>query len=121
MEFEIIEQKENLLFKRKEMQINLEAQITPSKKEIIEKIAEKFSVNPENISIKGIHGKFGSKDFTININIYSSKEDKEKTEPKEKKSGSESQIQETPQSPEQKSPANADNNLINKENKSETE
>jgi ribosomal protein S24E len=86
MEFEITQEKENPLFNRKEIQLSLEAQITPSKNEVIQSIVEKFSTQPENININGIHGKFGSNNFIINANIYSSKEDKEKTEPKSKKS-----------------------------------
>ena len=87
MEFEIIKEKENPLFGRKEIQVNLEAQITPSKDEAINSIVQKFSTNVENISLKGIHGKFGSKEFTIDANIYSSKEEKENMEPKSKNHG----------------------------------
>ena len=87
MELEITSENENPLFKRKEVQLSLETQITPSKNEVIESLAEKFSTQAENISIKGIHGKFGSNDFTISANIYSTKEDKEKSERKSKKKG----------------------------------
>ena len=100
MEFEIIKEKENILFNRKEIQIKLEAQITPSKNEMFEAIAQKFSSQPENISLKGIHGKFGTKEFIVNANIYSSKEDKEKTEPNSKKKSVEGEtptkVKETP-------------------------
>ena len=85
MKFEITKEKENPLFGRKEIQADIEAQITPSKNEMINLIAQKFSTQPENISIKGIHGRFGSRNFLVNANIYSSKEEKEKTEPKSKK------------------------------------
>ena len=85
MKFEITKEKENPLFGRKEIQAYIEAQITPSKNEMINLIAQKFSTQPENISIKGIHGRFGSRNFLVNANIYSSKEEKEKTEPKSKK------------------------------------
>jgi ribosomal protein S24E len=84
MEFEIIKEKENPLFKRKEIQISLEAQVTPSKNEMIDLIAKKFSTQSENISMKGIYGKFGSRNFTINANIYSSKEEKDEVESKKK-------------------------------------
>ncbi len=115
MEFEIIEEKENPLFKRKEIQVNLDAQTTPSRNEMTESIAQKFSTQPENISLKGIHGRFGSKNFIINANIYSSKEEKEKTEPKRKKN-------QTPQTESQEqthaeSQSDSENKeLINKEN-----
>ena len=51
MEFEIIKEKENPLFGRKEIQINVEAQVTPSRNEIKDLIAQKFSTQQENISI----------------------------------------------------------------------
>ena len=108
MEFEIIKEKENLLFKRKEIQVSLDAQITPNKNEMIESIAQRFSIQPENISIKGIHGRFGSKNFMINANIYSSKEEKEKTEPKRKKNQGET--------PAESQSDSENKELINKEN-----
>ena len=108
MEFEIIKEKENPLFKRKEIQVSLDAQITPNKNEMTESIAQKFSTQPENIIIKGIHGRFGSKNFIINANIYSSKEEKEKTEPKRKKNQGETHAE---------SQSDLENKeLINKEN-----
>ena len=87
MEAEIINEKENPLFKRKEVQISVENQVTPSREEILGLVAQKFSTQPENISIKGIHGRFGSKIFMINANIYSSSEGREKAEPKKKVKG----------------------------------
>ena len=48
-------------------------------------LAEKFSVPEENIKIKGIHGKFGSKIFSIAANIYASAEAKDAVEIKKKK------------------------------------
>ena len=85
MELKIIKEKENSLFARKEVQLSLEATVPPKKDEAATLIAQQFSTQPENISVKGVYGKFGSKEFTINANIYSSKEEKEKTELKRKK------------------------------------
>ncbi len=73
-------EKENPLFNRKEIQINVEAEITPSHEEAKKLISEKFSTQPEKIRIKKIAGKFGSKVFEISANIYSSEEEKNKTE-----------------------------------------
>ncbi len=84
-EFKILEEKENSLFNRKEAVIEVKADVTPSKAEAEKLISEKFSAPIENIKIKKISGKFGSKIFTITVNIYSSKEDKDKIEPKGKK------------------------------------
>jgi len=86
MEIEIIQENQNPLFNRKEIKFHVEADVTPSEKEIIELIAQKFSSQPENISVKGIHGKFGTKEFTVGANIYASQEDKETIENKKKKS-----------------------------------
>lgn len=83
--FKIIEEKENPLFKRKEIKFTIDAEITPSHANIEKLISEKFSTQLENIKIKNILGKFGSKTFTVSVNIYASKEDKENTEPKSKK------------------------------------
>ncbi len=104
MELEIIKEKENLLFARKEIQASVETQVTPSRNEIQELIAQKFSTQRENVSINGIHGRFGSKTFMINANIYSSKEEKEKNEPKSKRSSSETPAEEPSQTPSPESP-----------------
>jgi ribosomal protein S24E len=85
MELKILEEKNNELFDRKEIKSVVEAEITPSRKEILDVLAEKYKVPKENIKIKGIHGKFGSKTFAVEANIYSSKETREKVELKKKK------------------------------------
>ncbi len=85
MEIKILEEKKNPLFNRKEIQISLFSEISPNKTEVKKLISEKFSAPEENIEIKKISGKFGSKDFLIIFNVYSSKEDKEKIERKSKK------------------------------------
>jgi len=82
---EIIKEISNPLFKRKEIKATLESEISPSNSEVEKQLAEKFSVPAKNIKIKNILGKFGSKIFTINANIYESADDKETTEPKSKK------------------------------------
>jgi len=83
--FNILEKKENPLFNRKEIIANVEAEITPSRKKIKELISKKLSISSENIKIKNILGKFGSKIFIINANIYDSEKDKDNVEPKSKK------------------------------------
>jgi len=86
--FKIIGEKENLLFKRKEIKFTIDAEVTPSRAAVEKLISEKFSTQPKNIKIKNILGKFGSKTFTVSVNIYASKEDKESIEPKSKKDAS---------------------------------
>ena len=97
--FKILEEKENPLFNRKEIQTSIEAEITPNSLDVKKLISEKFSTQIENIKIKKISGKFGSKTFTITANIYSSKEDKDKIEPekKGKKVEKQEEVQESPE------------------------
>ncbi|RLG15968.1 hypothetical protein DRN69_02085 [Candidatus Pacearchaeota archaeon] len=83
--FHVLEEKENHLFNRKEIVIVVESDVNPKREETKKLISEKFSSPSENIVIKEIKGRFGSKLFTIKAHIYSSKEDKERIEPKSKK------------------------------------
>lgn len=78
----IINQKENKLFNRKEVQVSLDSPVTPSKVEVEKSLSEQFSAPVEVIAVKKISNKFGSKSFTIIANIYTSEEDKKKIEPK---------------------------------------
>ncbi len=98
--FKILEEKENQLFNRKEIQVSIEAEVTPSNSDIEKLISEKFSTQIENIKIKKILGKFGSKTFTVFANIYASKEDKENIEPKSKKKSAEGEVPEETTQPE---------------------
>ena len=81
---EILIEKENPLLKRKQVKILVETNKNPSMKEAETLISEKFKVKGEEIAIKEIQGKFGRETFLIKANIYKTKEDKEKTEPKQK-------------------------------------
>jgi ribosomal protein S24E len=83
-ELNIINEKENPLFKRKEVKVVLEAEKALSKDEAAKIIANSFSAKPESIAIKKISGKFGVNTFKIDANLYHSEEDKLKTEPKPK-------------------------------------
>lgn len=84
-EFKIIEEKENPLFNRKEIKGSIESEVAPSRAEIIEILSKKFSVPAENIKIKKILGKFGSKTFDVEANIYFSEKEKDSIELKKKK------------------------------------
>jgi len=81
----IIQEKENNLFKRKEIQAEINALKVPSKEELSELIAKKFSAEKQAIVIEKINGKFGSSLFMISAKIYHSSADKDKIEPKSKK------------------------------------
>ena len=78
MNLKITGEKINSLFKRKEIELSIVANITPNKKETKKYLSEKLSAPIENIYIKKISGKFGSKDFKIIAHVYESKKDKEK-------------------------------------------
>ncbi len=81
----ILKETDNPLLKRKEIEVSIEADVTPQIQEAEEIVSKKFSTNPENIKIKKIQGKFGSRNFIITVNVYSSKDEKERIESKQKK------------------------------------
>jgi len=81
---QIIEQKDNPLFNRKEIKVLVEAPITPSINEAEKIISDKFPSAIENVKINKVKGRFGCKTFLINANIYNTFEDKENFEPKKK-------------------------------------
>lgn len=85
MEAKIIEEKQNPLFARKEIILEVKNEVVPSYAEVEKIISEKFSAQPEAIKIRKIDAKFGSNVFTVYANVYSSKEDKDNTETKTKK------------------------------------
>ena len=85
MELKITEEKENALFNRKEIKGFIDSEIVPSRVETSKILSEKFKIPLENIKIKKIVGKFGSKTFSVEANIYSSKQDKDSIELKKKK------------------------------------
>lgn len=84
METETLNEKENSLFNRKEIQINMNLEATPSYEQAKKFIAEKFSVSEDCIEIKKVDARFGKIDFIIYAHIYNSKEEKESIEPKPK-------------------------------------
>lgn len=84
MEFKEIRKHENPLFNRKEVEVIVETHSSLKVSEAEQMLAEKYSSSPENIKVKKIAGKFGSKKFLITANIYHTKEDKEKIEQKAK-------------------------------------
>ena len=85
MELKIIEEKENPLFNRKEIAASITNNVVPSTMDVEKLLSEKYSTPAENIQVKKILGKFGSKSFEITANIYNTKKDKNQTEVKTKK------------------------------------
>ncbi len=85
MELKIIQENENPLFGRKEIVASVASEIVPSRSEILSELAKKFSVPEINVKIKRILGNFGSKEFDIMANVYSSADEKNAIEIKKKK------------------------------------
>lgn len=95
MSLHIIEEKENKLFKRKEIRAAMESEITPSRNSVLDLLSKKFSVPSDNIKIKSIKGNFGMKTFTILANIYQSAHEKDALEVKKKKEGAVKEVAKT--------------------------
>lgn len=84
-EIKLTSEKENQLFKRKEIKGFINSEKSPSREEISKLLSEKFSIPLANVKIKKIRGNFGSKTFNIEANLYHSKEESDAVELKKKK------------------------------------
>jgi len=82
--FKIISHGENLLFGRKEILAETESNSVPKKSDVEKFFSEKFSSPVENVAVKKIAGKFGTKVFQIGVFIYDSKDNKDHVEIKTK-------------------------------------
>ncbi len=81
MEFvKIVSEKDNALFARKEVSFLVKSNSSPSNKEVLEMIVDKFKSEKDAIKIKRIKGNFGKKEFLVEANIYDSNEKMMKTE-----------------------------------------
>lgn len=85
MEISIINETENSLFNRKEITASVKSESSPKREDVIEELAKKYSTELDNIKIKGIKGNFGSNEYKVEANIYSTKEERDDTEGKKKK------------------------------------
>ena len=81
---EILEDKENPLFNRKEVKFIVQAEKNPRYDEAANIVSEQFKAEKDNIVVKLVQGKFGIDTFLVSAFIYKTKEDKEKFEPKKK-------------------------------------
>lgn len=82
MEFNVLEEKENPFFGRKELKIELRhsSAATPAKQELVKELASKYSVPEENVVVDYIFTQKGSANSISKVKIY-----KEKPKVKEKK------------------------------------
>jgi colicin import membrane protein len=85
MSVEIVSDRENLLFSRREVILAGEFDSAPSKEESRKIVADKFKSDLELVRIQKIEGKFGTRVFRIIADIYSSKEEFERLVKKTKK------------------------------------
>jgi ribosomal protein S24E len=86
MEFNVIEEKENPFFGRKELKLELKhaAAATPAKQELIKELAAKYAVPEEHIVVDYIFTEKGLAKSVAKVKIYKEKP-KEKTRAKQKK------------------------------------
>lgn len=70
----------NELLKRDEISLEFGGEKTPSRKELLEKISSQLGIEPSRVSIQKIDQKFGSKQNTVLVHAYDSKEGLERTE-----------------------------------------
>ncbi|HZX45070.1 MAG TPA: hypothetical protein VFF28_05300 [Candidatus Nanoarchaeia archaeon] len=86
MDLKITNKQENTLLSRTE--ITAEAAFfgfpTPSKQEIVKKIAGSEKADEKLIVIKKIENRFGNGKAKVSVYVYKTEEDLEKTEPKKK-------------------------------------
>lgn len=75
METKVILEKENPLFSRKEVQLEVEQQVTPSTEEAKEVLVKQFGADKDLIRIRTISSRFGTNVFVISADLYKSKED----------------------------------------------
>ena len=75
----------NELFKRNEIEAELESEKNPGFVEVKKMISEQIKKPEEQIDVYNIKGNFGSKLFKISANIYDSVEDLNKAEQKTQK------------------------------------
>lgn len=75
MEVKILRDFYNALFSRREVQVSVEANVTPGKEDARDILSKEFSTEVSLVRIRDVKGKFGSRVFVITADIYDSKEE----------------------------------------------
>lgn len=90
MEWEVVDEKENKLFNRKEVKLNLKHPklATPSKSQLIKELAAKYSSPEENVLIDYVLTHKGTNESFVKAKIY-----KEKPKIKLKKTKGEKKVE----------------------------
>lgn len=87
MEFKkIIIEKENPLFSRKEIVVEVKSESNPNRLDVEKFLTEKFP-NQDSMKVDRIVPRFGSNIFTIHARVYKSKKDRDEIEPAQKTGG----------------------------------
>ena len=94
---EIVEDKENFLFNRKEVKIIVQAEKNPSYEEASDMISKQFKSEKDNVVIREVKGKFGRNTFLISASVYKTKQDKERFEPKKEEKKEEKPAEQKPE------------------------
>lgn len=86
MELNIKNKKENHLLRRQEVtgELTFTGAATPSNKQLQEELSKKLGVAAELIVVKHIYGSFGGGKAAFEADVYASKEQLDKIEPKKK-------------------------------------
>ena len=66
---QVLEDKENFLFNRKEVKIIVKSEKNPSYDEALNLLVQEFKAEKENIVLKEVKGKFGTNTFLISAGI----------------------------------------------------
>ena len=75
MQIEVIKEENNKLLNRKQLQIKIQYEAaTPARKEVRDKVAADFKIEPERVIIDNMQTAFGKKEATVYVKIYESAE-----------------------------------------------
>src|SRR3989344_7789040 len=84
MDVKILNQKENKLLHRKELQVRVESESTAKRDDLVGKLAALLNVDKSVVVVDSIYQQFGSHKAKSYVKIYESAEHLQKTEPKKK-------------------------------------
>jgi len=98
MDFDVLEEKENVFFARKELQIAIKhpKSATPKKQELVKELSAKYSVPEEHVVIDFLYSKKGTNESVAKVKIYKDRpkvKEASKEKNKEKPNEGESEAQ----------------------------
>ena len=86
MKLHLLNQKEEKLFSRKEVNFRVDFErVTPSKEELKKQISEHLKLDPELVKIEKADQKFGERSADVSVLVYNDKEIMKKIEVRNKK------------------------------------